>query len=138
MQEADVLLPKGWSDRSINTFVMPSGSNGGAISIVVTRDYDSLAAELIAFVDQQLVLAAQKLPGYQYLSRAAASLDGERAVQADYSWRSPDGKTIRQRQIVAKLATSFLIVTLTALEADFAVANDYWLPFLQSFHLRRD
>ena len=133
-----MLLPDGWSDRSINTFVMPSGRDGGAISIVITRDYDSPGADLVAFADRQLILAAQKLPGYQYLSRTAASLDGERAVQADYSWRSPDGKIIRQRQAVTKLGGLFLIITLTALEGDFPLAEAYWTQFLPSFRLRRE
>ena len=126
LNEADIVVPDGWKDMSINTFVLPAGSQGNALSLTVTRDHDSPNLDLTSYTDQQLILAAKKLPHYKYISRQGAYVGGQVAVQADYAWRTPEGKNIHQRQAVFKVGPTFLVFTLTAMAQDVQNIELFW------------
>jgi hypothetical protein len=138
LNEADILVPDGWKDHSVNTFLLPTGPQGGALSLVVTRDHDSPNLDLTSYTDQQLILAARKLPSYKYISRQTITLNGQPAVQADYTWRTPEGASVYQRQAVVKVNHAFLVFTLTSLQRDLQRIEGLWQQTIQGVRLRTE
>jgi len=137
LHEADIVVPEGWKDHSVNTFLLPAGPQGGALSFVVTRDQDSPTLDLTRYADQQLILAAKKLPAYQSISRQMITLSGQPGVQADYTWRTPEGANVYQRQAVVKVNTTFLVFTFSSLEQDRERIEELWQPTIQAVRLRQ-
>lgn len=138
LNEAEIVVPDGWKDHSVNTFLLPSGPQGGALSLVVTRDHDSPDLDLTSYTDQQLVLAAKKLPSYKYISRRAITLNEQPAIQADYTWRTPEGANVYQRQAVVKVDRTFLIITLTSLQHDLQRIEGLWRQTIHGVRLRQE
>jgi hypothetical protein len=138
LNEADIVVPDGWKDHSIYTFLLPAGPQGGGLSFVVTRDHDSPDADLFHYADQQLVLAAKKLPSYKLVSRQAITLSGHPAVQADYTWRTPEGATVHQRQAVVKIKAIFLVFTFTSLAHDLQRIEGLWQETIQAVRFRQE
>jgi hypothetical protein len=136
LHEADIVVPEGWKDHSVNTFLLPAGPQGGALSFVVTRDHDSPTLDVTRYADQQLILAAKKLPGYQSISRQMITLSGNPAVQADYTWRTPEGASVYQRQAVVKVHAAFLVFTFTSLQHDLEKIEELWQQTIQAIRLR--
>jgi len=138
LNEADIVVPEGWKDHSVNTFLLPAGPQGGALSFVVTRDHGSPSADVFSYADQQLVLAAKKLPAYNCISRQTITLSGHPAVQADYTWRTPEGANVYQRQAVVKVNATFLVFTFTALQHDLGRIEQLWQQTIQAIRLRQE
>lgn len=126
LNEADIVLPDDWKDMSINNFVLPAGPQGNALSLTVTRDHNSPEVDLTSYTDQQLIIAAKKLPHYKYISRQGLYVGGQVAIQADYTWRTPESKNIHQRQAVLKVGLTFLVFTLTAMVEDAENIELFW------------
>lgn len=138
LNEADIVVPDGWKDHSVNTFLLPAGPQGGALSFVITRDHDSPDLDLGSYTDQQLILAAKRLPAYKYISRRTISLNGQPAVQADYTWRTPEGASVYQRQAVVKVNRTFLVFTFTSLQHDLQRIEAFWQQTIQAVQLRQE
>jgi len=138
LNEADIVVPEGWKDHSVNTFLLPAGPQGSALSFVVTRDHGSPTVDLYDYADQQLILAAKKLPSYKSISRQTIALSGQPAVQADYTWRTPEGANVYQRQAVVKVNATFLVFTFTSLEHDLERIEQLWQPTIQAVRLRQE
>ncbi len=126
LNEAEIEVPTGWKDLSINTFLLPQGPQGAALSLTVTRDYDSPSLDLTSYTDQQLILAAKKLPHYQYVSRQGVQVSGQVAIQAEYTWRTPEGVEVHQRQAVVKVGPMFLVFTFTSMPNDLQRVDMLW------------
>ena len=137
LNEADILVPEGWKDHSVNTFLLPAGPQGGALSFVVTRDQESPTLDVFGYAEQQLILAAKKLPAYQSISRQMFTLSGQPAVQADYTWRTPEGANVYQRQAVVKVNATFLVFTFTSLQQDLQRIEELWQQTIQAIRLRQ-
>lgn len=136
LNEADIVVPEGWKDHSVNTFLLPAGAQGGALSLVVTRDHDSPTLDVTRYADQQLILAAKKLPAYQSISRQMITVSGHAAVQADYTWRTPEGANVYQRQAVVKVNAAFLVFTFTSLQHDLDKIEQLWQQTIPAIRLR--
>ena len=136
MNEADLLIPSGWKDNSVYAFVATDENGAGSASLVMVRDLEPQQHELISYADQQLVLAAQKLPGYQLIGRTPLTIGGQPAIQSDFSWHTPDQGSLRQRQACVKWHNMFLVFTLTAKEPAFAHYEGAWGQVLGSVTLR--
>jgi hypothetical protein len=135
LNEAEIVVPDGWQDHSINTFLLPASSEGAALSLTVTREYGFPTLDLTSYTDQQLILAAKKLAFYKYNSRVGIWLAGQPAIQVDYTWRTPEGANVYQRQAVVKVGSTFLIITFTSMYQDFQRVDPYWQQILQSIQL---
>jgi hypothetical protein len=135
LNEADIQIPAEWRDTTINAFVLPGEEGGGAASFVVTRDAQAAGLELQAYADQQLVKAAQQLPSYTLLSRNARTIAERSALQSDFTWLSPEGVTIRQRQVCLRHGDVFLVITLTSRDATFSDYETVWSQVIDSLRL---
>jgi hypothetical protein len=135
LNEADIVVPDGWKDMSINTFVLPAGANGNGLSFTVTRDHDSPTLDLTSYTDQQLILAAKKLPHYKYIARKGIYVSGQIAVQADYTWSTPEGKNVYQRQAVVKVGAIFLVFTFTSMSQDLQRVEMLWQQTIEAVQL---
>lgn len=136
LNEADVLIPDGWEDSTINAFSIPARNGAGASNLVITRDAKTRSADVRAYADQQLVEAAKKLKAYRLIGRRETQIAGRPAVEVDYVWTTPERIELQQRQAYLEVDGVFLAFTLTARHTGFAAVNALWAPFLDSVRLR--
>lgn len=133
LYEGFINIPKAWKDQTLNAFSIPNqGKAGAKASFVVSRDSETKSETLEHYADLQLVEAAKKLPRYKLIRRNAAEVDGRPAMQADYTWFTPERIEIRQRQMFVAEADYFLIMTLTAQAKDFQSYEAMWKETLNS------
>jgi len=135
LNEADLQIPDGWQDNTIHSFVLP-GDGGGAASLVITRDMEAGDVDLSAYADQQLVRSAQQLPSYTLLSREQRAIANRPATQSDFTWLTPEGISVRQRQACLRLSGLVLVITLTGRNASFADYEPVWGQVMDSIKLR--
>lgn len=143
LPEAELSLPHGWQDQSVTSYVLPNpGAAGGAATLVVTRDYQSVRDAppaddfLERYIDRQLVEAARRLTGYAVQSRGATRVGGRRALVLESTWTMPNQQHVRQRQAFVRLADRVVIVTLTALDTEFVRHAGVWDATLAGFAWR--
>jgi len=139
LNEADVQVPGDWKDNTINAFVLPGEEGGGAASFVITRDAEAGGVELQVYADQQLVKAAQQLPSYALLTRDTTRIiAGQPAIQSDFTWLTPEGVSVRQRQACLRNGDLILVLTLTARDATFSNYEPVWGQVVDTLRLRTD
>ena len=136
LNEGDFQVPEEWKDTTIHAFVLPGGEGGGAASFVITRDAEAAGSELQAYADQQLVKAAQQLPSYNLVARGASTIAEQPAIQSDYTWLTPEGVSVRQRQACLRHNELILVFTLTARESVFSTYEPVWSQVVGSLRLR--
>src|SRR5262245_59193430 len=136
LHEADVLIPDGWEDGTINAFSTPARNGAGAANLVVTRDAKTRSPDVRAYADQQLVEAAKKLKGYRLIGRRETQIAGRPAVEVDYAWMTPERIEVQQRQAYLEIDGGFLAFTLTARHTGFGSVEGHWAPFVDSVRLR--
>lgn len=111
----------------MNAFMLPETSGKGAqASIVISRDYETKSDTVEHYADLQLVEAAKKLPKYKLVRRSEIQVSGRSAIQADYSWATPERVEVRQRQAILQCKDYFLTLTLTTPAKDFSRYEGTW------------
>lgn len=116
---------------------MPGDAAQSAFNLNIGRD-DMHADETLAdYVERQIGLMKEKIPGYRLASRSAASLGkGKEAIdgeQIDASYRSAN-RTIYQRQAAFSFPVGrVLIFSATRAGAFGEHANLVWMNWLGSF-----
>ncbi len=134
--EGDIQVPDQWKDQSINSFVVPGAKGAGTASFVISRDADSTARDVQSYTDQQMVEAAKVLKGYKLIGRQTLTVGGQPAIEITYTWTTPEKVTVQQRQVCVRQGNLFLIITMTAKQADFSKYEDAWKAAVQSLKLR--
>jgi hypothetical protein len=138
LNEADIEVPEGWRDNTINAFSLEPRGGGSAANFVVTRDAMTESADVQGYSDLQLVEAAKKLRGYKLLGRRAVAIDDQPAIEVDYSWVTPEKVEIHQRQAYVKRGELVLTFTLTTRSGGFEAVKDSWGWIMGSVRLRRE
>lgn len=138
LHEADIEIPDGWQDHTINAYSLVAPQGGNAVNFTITRDSLTQSVNVQSYADLQLVEAAKKLKGYKLLGRRSISLDGEPAIEATYTWITPEKIQIQQRQAYVMRARTFVIFTLTTRVADSQGYEKTWGAILGSVRLRRE
>jgi hypothetical protein len=136
MNEADMAIPEGSSDHTVNAFLFPRAGGEGDASFVVTRDSETKSDTVEHYADQQLVDAAKRLGGYTLIERRAGRLGSQGSIQVDCTWVGPGEVLLRQRQAYVQLKSGFLIFTLTARANDFDRHEAAWRETIASVRLR--
>jgi hypothetical protein len=136
LHEADIQIPDNWQDNTINTFSLSSGKGSNVANLTITRDAVTQSKDVQSYADQQLVEAAKKLKGYTLLERQAIQVNQQPAVEANYTWTTPERIEVQQRQVYVKHGTAFLIFTLTSRASDFKDYEATWGDFVGSIRLR--
>jgi hypothetical protein len=133
--EGHLLLPAGYEDRTVNSFVPADPQTQPNLSIA--RDRFAAGETLPAYVARQLALMKRKLPGHKAaepvgMALGAAGLPGL-VVQATY--RS-GATTVHQRQAaVAISAERVLVFTMSSARAFDAAAETLWAGWLADLQL---
>jgi hypothetical protein len=113
--EGAIDLPDGWEDRS-------------------AADDESLAS----YVDRQLVDMAKSCPRFELARRERTMLDGDQAESMEFSWRSPDGNFVRQKQTIVRLKSgTALALTGTAPAKRFSDYADVFHNLVRTFRRRK-
>ena len=133
-------LPTGWEDRTVVALSFPTGSSKPDASFAITRDRSaSEDASLASYVDRQLVDMAKSCPRFELVRRERIALNGENAETMEFTWRSPDGSFVRQRQTIVRLKSGVaLAMTGTAPSKRFEEFSDAFQGLVQTFRLRSE
>jgi hypothetical protein len=133
-------LPGGWEDRTVVALSFPSGAKKPEASFAITRDRSASEDDSLAtYVDRQLVDMAKSCPKFDLVRRERLTLDGEKAEAMEFSWRSPDGSIVRQRQTIVLLKSgAALALTGTAPANRFQDFAEVFQSLIQTFRLRRE
>lgn len=104
-------LPRDLHDKTVHIFAMAE-KGPSDLSLVVARERPAEGEALEAFVERVLATLSVQLPGLVVLERRTVEVDGERALQTDYTWQSTQGKMF-QRQVVAPARPHDLMLLIT-------------------------
>jgi hypothetical protein len=137
--EGALELPEGWEDRSVLALSFPAGSKKPEASFAITRDAAAAGQPtLAAYVDRQMVDLGRSLTRFDLVERAREMLDGEPAERLEFTWRSPDGATVRQRQTIVRLENGWaLTLTCTTQESRFAQYQPAFEKLIRTFRFRK-
>jgi hypothetical protein len=108
-------LPDGWPDQTVNIFTT-SREAPAEFSLVISRDEELEGEELRDYVARQHKTLYEQLPRLRMLRRGEAVLDGQPAVDVEFTWES-DAGVMRQRQLYVAHDGAILTLTATAREA---------------------
>lgn len=135
LQEGCITLPKGFSDRTVNMFVL--GQDVPApLSITLSRDIHLQGEDLNAYVQRQLKLLTSRLRSYTVLARKAIStsnvnLDPGIEIEAYYL---NETHTIHQRQAAFMIGGGQVLVFAYTGQTDFTEQqNRDWTDLIASF-----
>jgi hypothetical protein len=136
--EGSLDLPGGWEDRSVIALSFPEGSKNPDASFAITRDASALQdRSLGAYVDRQMVDMAKTCPRFELVRREQGVLDGRGVEKLEFTWRSPNGSFVHQRQTILLLSSgAALTFTGTAAENRFSEYADVFARLVETFRLR--
>jgi hypothetical protein len=133
--EGSVLLPTGYEDRTVNSFVPANPQRDPNLGI--SRDWLLDGETLSDYVARQLALVKKKLPGYEASPPTAVGLGSGThgvaglAVQASYRSGS---LIVHQRQAAFALSTKrVLVFTLSSPRPLDTAADALWAAWLAGF-----
>jgi hypothetical protein len=138
--EGSLELPGGWEDRSVIALSFPSGAKKPEASFAITRDRSAAGdSSLAAYVDRQLVDMAKSCPKFELVRRDRIALDGSTAESVEFSWRSPDGTFVRQKQTVVLLKSGVaLSLTATAPAGRFQEYSEVFEGLVRTLRLHKE
>ncbi|MEE4732781.1 DUF1795 domain-containing protein [Pseudomonas alliivorans] len=140
LQEGCITLPKGFSDRTVNMFVL--GQNIPApLSITLSRDIHLQGEDLNTYLQRQLKLLTSRLRSYTVLARKAiftsnANLEPGMEIEAYYL---NEAHTIHQRQAAFMIGGGQVLVFSYIRQADFTdQQNRDWTDLMANFTPRSE
>ena len=138
MNEGGFDIPAGWQDKTVTALVFPEYAASSDASLTVTRDPAAKQSpSLPAYVDKQLIDMARTCSQFDLIQREDVTLHGVQAQSIEYTWRRPDGKSVRQLQLVMLTSSrDALMFTGTALADDYPRYQDVLKRAILSFRFR--
>ena len=133
-------LPGGWEDRTVVALSFPAGAKKPDASFAITRDRSASADDSLAsYVDRQLVDMAKSCPKFDLVRRERIALNGENAESMEFSWRSPDGSFVRQKQTIILLKSGVAVaLTGTAPANRFQEFAEVFHNMVKTFRTRKE
>ena len=137
--EGEINLPEGWEDKSVIALSYPAGSKKPDASFAVTKDPAAVGSpSLAAYVDKQIVDMAKTCPRFELIRREPGTLDGLAVEQIEFTWRSPEGTSVKQQQWVVIVGSGVaLTFTATVSQARYADYASVFDGFMRSLTFRR-
>lgn len=105
-------LPDSLKDRSINIFSL-TDDGPSDFSVVVSRERPQPGETLERFSERALTAMLSRLPLFHVEKREILRVDGQPAIQLDYTWQSKDGKVF-QRQVLVHVPRLNVVLLITA------------------------
>ena len=139
LNEGAFALPAGFSDRSTHIFLPTHPEVSAHLS--VARDTLASGENIEAYVERQLSVLKQKLPGHGVQTRQTAELGqaphSTTGLQIDATYRNGQ-RTIYQRQaaFLVERSPGVLIFTSSGPKPFDGVFNAIWRQWLASFQPR--
>jgi hypothetical protein len=128
----------GWNDRSVTALTFPSGMQTPEASFTVTRD--SLApgagSTVGDYVDEQLSRLARSCPQFDLIRRDDTTISEQPGQLVEFTWKTPEGKLVRQIQGVLISNGTALMMTGTSPKDRFPDFSEAFHSMIGSFRLR--
>lgn len=109
IDEARLVVPEGWEDRSANRLEYPS-KEGGVVRVIVTRTPHRKRA-LGAIVDAHLEDMRRRLAGFEQVERSDLLVDGEAAVELHLRFKDGPSAMV-QRAIMLLVGTKVVTISV--------------------------
>jgi hypothetical protein len=128
----------GWDDRSVTALTFPAGMQTPEASFTVTRDplVPGAGSSVSDYVDEQLSRLARSCPQFDLIRRDDATIADQPGQLVEFTWKTPEGKLVRQIQGVLISNATALVLTGTAPRDRFADFSDTFRSMVGSFRLR--
>ncbi|MFK3798502.1 DcrB-related protein [Pseudomonas sp. NPDC088444] len=135
IQEADLDIPQGWYDQTLNIFKLPAEGDAQEASFVISRDAIGTHGTFVDYVTNQLASAEQQLPGFKLLQSWDFELHGFPAALADYLWER-EGHELMLRQVFVQHGKTVLVTSLTTTLNDLPHHETAWKKTMHSLTMR--
>jgi hypothetical protein len=135
IQEADLTVPDGWSDQSLNVFKIPGAEGRRDASFVISRDPTKGGATLDQYMAKQEAQCREALPGFALRQADRFDFGEHRAGWLEFTWRN-QGAELLLRQVFIDRGPAVLICTLTTHPDDIAHIDVAWRTLMNSLRLR--
>lgn len=110
--EFSLSLPEALKDKTINIFSL-TDEGPSALGVVISRDRALEGEKLHAYAERQLTLLQQRLPLFRIVKNGDVTLDGQPALEVDYTWQN-GADQMYQRQVFVHAPASGVMVLITA------------------------
>ena len=132
IQEADLSIPKTWTDQSINIFKIPAAEKAGEASFVISRDLTQGDDSFPDYVAKQIAAAEKQLFGFKLLQKEDFELRGHAASSILYQWNN-NGRNLTLCQAFIE-EKPIIILTLTALSDDAKNHAHTWQEIVRAYY----
>ena len=132
LQEGQIDLPAGFTDRTVNVF--SSGKPGAAFALNIARDRAEKDETLADYVTRQTQMLKKHLRNYQISQRQHMQIGEQKtdAEQVDASYLA-DSRKVWQRQLALFCGENVLIFTATSTAAFTDHQSHQWEQWVHSF-----
>ncbi len=137
IHEGSYDLPASFRDESVIIHSIGEPRGPAQYGLVMTRASLDEGEDLFNFAERQLAELDRSLPGLTVKDRRQREVDGELALEAEYTW-SADRGTMHQRQVYLPAKDCVLVITASALGAIPSEHDTELDALLASFRLRRE
>jgi len=134
IQEADLLIPSEWSDKSLNIFNIPRNNDAGEASFLITRDTHDKNKSFEDYLSLQLQQSKAQLPEFQLKKNERFNFQETQCGWFEYTW-SNGTSVLYIRQVFYALGTKILVSTLTTTPKDVDYHDANWRKVMSSLKL---
>jgi hypothetical protein len=128
----------GWDDRSVTALTFPSGMQAPEASFTVTRDplTPGAGTSVSDYVDEQLSKLARSCQQFDLIRRDDTTIADQPGQTVEFTWKTPEGKAVRQIQGVLISDAIALVLTGTSPRDRFPDFADTFHSMIGSFRFR--
>lgn len=131
--QAVIVLPEGWVDRTVLTYIGPDSGHGSP-SLVVSRDRLDGSVSLGRYAAMHDASVRVGLEGVDLIDDRETTVGGRPAVCHTYAW-SHSGRRMRQRVWCLVAGDVGYAIVASAADAEFDELRSVWAAAIASFML---
>ena len=139
MNEGAFEVEEGWHDQSVTALSFPAGVTPAEASLTVTREPLGQTGNgaLGSYIDRQLIKLAKTCPDFELVARTNSEISAKPSQTIEFTWRTPDGAPVRQRQTVVANGPVALVFTATSKADRFERFATLFEKTIASFQFRQ-
>ena len=135
--DGEIEVPPDWEDKTVVALSFPADAKQALATMTITRE-PLKASNLATYIDKQLVEMAKTFPRYELLKREEMIVDGQSAIQLEFTWRTPDNIFVHQQQTILIIPKKIVLTfTATTPKNKFKEYRQNFESLVQSFCLSK-
>lgn len=133
LRDVELTVPDDWADFSVVTLVAKPGGKFRANAVVTSDELPQ--GDAGAYAKQQIKALKGDAPGLKVHVDESGTVAGRPGHVLEYTFRSPEGATLRQRQLYAAKDRRVFTLSLTHLDEEFEDARPLFEQIAKSFRI---